>query len=228
MKPLYLLSHNAHVHHIWQDIEFSWGDSTHKVILSFDCVVFLYHVTHYFHYISISTEQSMVTRYDKEITTHCKEIQLVKLHDTLIWWSCEITRKMKNVKSPLIRPMDTKLGKIMTYYERLPFLKSHYPLITWPTWGNVTNWKVISPFSQDLLSLSLAGWLLQGGGSEHKRRNSQLFVYFWIRIKSENTWNIWSLRKKLCTHFCFAKRWFEVIKLFWSTNCSKNQEKFLQ
>ena len=135
-------------------------------------------MTHYFHYISISTEQSMVTRYDKEITTHCKEIQLVKLHGTLIWWSCEITRKMKNVKSPLIRPMDTKLGKIMTYYERLPFLKSHYPLITWPTWGNVTNWKVISPFSQDLLSLSLAGWLLQGGGSEHKRQNRQLFVYF--------------------------------------------------
>lgn len=78
----------------------------------------------------------MVTQYDKEITTHCKEIQLVKLHDTLIWWSCEITRKMKNVKFPLIRPMDTKLGKIMTYYERLlkvtlrDFLKSHYPLIT--------------------------------------------------------------------------------------------------
>ena len=56
-----------------------------------------------------------------------------------------------------IRPMGTKLGKMMTYYERLPFLKSHYCLITWPTWGKVTNWKVISPFSQDLLSLSLAG-----------------------------------------------------------------------
>ena len=32
-----------------------------------------------------------------------------------------MARKVKNVKSTLIRPMGTNLGKMMTYYERLPF-----------------------------------------------------------------------------------------------------------
>ena len=41
--------------------------------------------------------------------------------------SCPSTTK--NI-STTTKPMATKLGRMMTYHERLPFKKSHYPLIT--------------------------------------------------------------------------------------------------
>ena len=44
-------------------------------------------------------------------------------------------------------PMDTKLGKVLTYCERLPLLKPHEHLITWPMWDHVIIWKIyISTF----------------------------------------------------------------------------------
>ena len=39
------------------------------------------------------------------------------------------------------RPMGTKLGKVSTYCEKLPHLKSYDPLITGPTWVHAANWK---------------------------------------------------------------------------------------
>ena len=39
------------------------------------------------------------------------------------------------------RPMNTKLGNVLTYSDRLPSLKQHALLITWSTWGQVTIWK---------------------------------------------------------------------------------------
>ena len=48
------------------------------------------------------------------------------------------------------RPMDTKLGKVLTYRESLPPLKPHDSLITWLAWGLVTIWTFTSPLSQDL------------------------------------------------------------------------------
>ena len=37
--------------------------------------------------------------------------------------------------------MGSKIGRLLTYYKRLPPLKSHNTLITWPTWVQVTDWK---------------------------------------------------------------------------------------
>ena len=37
------------------------------------------------------------------------------------------------------RPMDTKLGKIVNYVERFLPLKPQNPLITWPTWHQVST-----------------------------------------------------------------------------------------
>ena len=61
--------------------------------------------------------------------------------------------------STCIGLIGSKLGNVATYCERIPPLKSHASLITWPTWGNVKNWqKKIFPFSQYLWPLNLTGW----------------------------------------------------------------------
>ena len=39
--------------------------------------------------------------------------------------------------------MGTKLGKVVTYHERLPLFKSHDPLIAWPMWSHVTDWNIL-------------------------------------------------------------------------------------
>ena len=53
--------------------------------------------------------------------------------------------------------MNTKLGKVLTYSEKLPSLKAHGPLITLLTCGPVTNSKIIFPLSQVLLPVNLHG-----------------------------------------------------------------------
>ena len=34
-------------------------------------------------------------------------------------------------------PVKIKLGRVVTYYEKLPPLKSYDPLIMWPMWGHM-------------------------------------------------------------------------------------------
>ena len=65
------------------------------------------------------------------------------------------------------RPMYTKLGKLLAYCEMLPHLKSHDPLIKWPTWDHVTIWKV-KTISQDLWLLELTRCWVTGECLAHK------------------------------------------------------------
>ena len=44
--------------------------------------------------------------------------------------------------------MDTKLGKVLTYRERLPLLNPHGLLVTFLAQGHVTIWKVWQPNNQ--------------------------------------------------------------------------------
>ena len=64
----------------------------------------------------------------------------------VIWtfntWSCEITQKTKLITFPLTIPIVTKLVRVLNYYLRLPPLMSSDLLITWPTWCQMTNWKI--------------------------------------------------------------------------------------
>ena len=47
------------------------------------------------------------------------------------------------------RPMNTKLGRVLTYFERLPSLKPNDSFLTWTTWGYLTVWKKsISTFTK--------------------------------------------------------------------------------
>ena len=41
-----------------------------------------------------------------------------------------------------IMPIDTKLGRVVTYSERFLHIKPHNFLMTWPTWDYVTIWKI--------------------------------------------------------------------------------------
>ena len=78
--------------------------------------------------------------------------------------------------------MGIKLGNLANYFVKLRPIKSHCPLITWPTKSRDSG-KIISPLSKILWPLNLAGWWLQGGGSERKRQSRhRLLVPFepWI------------------------------------------------
>ena len=59
------------------------------------------------------------------------------------------------------RLMNTKLGKVLTYSERLPSLKPHDPLIIL---SMREFWKILFPLSEDLWPVRL----LMGGGSARK------------------------------------------------------------
>ena len=59
---------------------------------------------------------------------------------------------------------ECQISKMMTYYNTLLTLKSHDHLILWPTCGHLKTYKTYISWS-----LNLAGWWLQGGGSECKQ-----------------------------------------------------------
>lgn len=48
-------------------------------------------------------------------------------------------RNQKIYISTSRKPIDNKLGKLVTYHERLPPVKSHDSSITWPMWGHAIN-----------------------------------------------------------------------------------------
>ena len=62
------------------------------------------------------------------------------------------------------RPISTKLGKVVAYHTRLQSLKSRDIMLV-----TIKIAKTISPLSQDLWSLNLAGCWHQGGSLERKR-----------------------------------------------------------
>ena len=75
------------------------------------------------------------------------------------------------------RPLDTNLGRVLTYHERLPPLNSNDPLITWPTWGYVTIRKTCVSTFRRLWPLNLAKcWLwAEGAAGKHLSHHWLLF-----------------------------------------------------
>ena len=121
------------------------------------------HVTDQKHYISTIT-MPIATKPGRKVS--CREgLSDIKLHHHLNKYLLGVIWEIRYI-SNCWRPMHTKLYKVMTYHKRLPLIKSHNPLIIWPRWGHMTDWK--SLLSQNVWPLNLAGWWLQGGGSEHK------------------------------------------------------------
>ena len=116
----------------------------------------------------------MDSKHDRKVT-YCKGFPPIKSHNpwnTLNHFKHVVT--WNNVVnwigyiSICNRPMFTKLGKVMTCYEKVQPLNLHdLALVTW-----------LSPFSQDFWPLNLVGCWLQGGGSERKcLSRRRLLVY---------------------------------------------------
>ena len=80
----------------------------------------------------------------------------------------EVVLRISTYGTPIKK--DTKLRKVLIYFERLPPLKSHDPLITWS--------KFISPLSQNLRPLNLAGWLRGGDSAQKWLSRHRHFVVF--------------------------------------------------
>lgn len=72
--------------------------------------------------------------------------------------------------STCIGIIGSKLGNVATFCERIPPLKSHASLITWPTWGKVTNWKKNISFFTRLMTAKLDMMVILGGTPTHKTK----------------------------------------------------------
>ena len=55
-------------------------------------------------------------------------------------------------------PMNTKLGRVMTYLKGLPLIKSLCSSVTWSCDITQQNKNIISPLAQYLWLPNLAGW----------------------------------------------------------------------
>ena len=64
------------------------------------------------------------------MVAHLNGLLSIKLHDTLITWSCDFMWKAKTIISPLPQPVSTNLGRMVTYLEGLLSKKSHNILVT--------------------------------------------------------------------------------------------------
>ena len=64
---------------------------------------------------------------------------------TLHWVGLVRSRdKLDTLFLGLQRPIDIKLSKVLTYRKRLPPVKPHDFLVTWPTGDHVTAWKILT------------------------------------------------------------------------------------
>ena len=70
----------------------------------------------------------MATKLGK-VTTCLEKPLPVMSHGLFIMWSSEITQLIKNISTTIV-PMATKLGRVFTYNEEFPLVKSRDPLIT--------------------------------------------------------------------------------------------------
>ena len=59
-----------------------------------------------------------------------KELPSIKSQNLLITWSCKVTRQIKYVISTTTGPLVIKIGKVVSYYERLSPIKSDKALNT--------------------------------------------------------------------------------------------------
>ena len=114
------------------------------------------------------------------VVTWGEGLPSIKSYDYLNKWSCNFTWQIKSYHLQLQITISTKLGegddlsweaatlKVTLSYDHLTNVKSRGKL------------KEISPPSQDLWSLNLAGYWLPGRGSERKRlgRNQLLLIPF--------------------------------------------------
>ena len=117
--------------------------------------------------------------------------------------------------------MDTKLGKVVTHQDRLPTLMSYDSLITWPTWGHVTNWKNYISIFKFICCQSLTGWWLwEGSECKHLSCHQLLVFSFSFSVF------LGRLAKCFCAVFlycCSRHVWFinracHVVS--WHTSCS--------
>ena len=51
------------------------------------------------------------------VVTYCKELPPINSNDSSMRWFCEVTWQIKYI-STCKRPMETKLGEILTYWKR--------------------------------------------------------------------------------------------------------------
>ena len=83
--------------------------------------------------------------------------------------SCEITQKTKPIIFLLTIPIVTKLVRVLNYYLRLPPLMSSDLLITWPTWCQMTNWRIYIS--------TLTGLMVTKHGRALRRFSTQTLVF---------------------------------------------------
>ena len=81
-KTLYLQYHNAFNHQTWQGGELPWGAPIHKINYN-------------------STTRVVMNTKTGRTAAHLDGLLPIKLHDSLIMWSCEIMWQTKYIISPL-------------------------------------------------------------------------------------------------------------------------------
>ena len=86
-------------HQIWQGGNLPWGAHTHKVIWSFDHVVFWDQVTNLNYYISIS-RMPLTTKLSKMLD-YIELLPPIESHKPSMMWSCKITWQTRSIISPL-------------------------------------------------------------------------------------------------------------------------------
>lgn len=109
----------------------------------------------------------IVTRLTRVII-YRKELPPINLEDPLVRWSCEVAWQIKHIY-PCRRPVDTKLGKVLTCSERLLSLKPGDPLIRW---SHLRIWKFFI-FVITRLMISKTGRMIIYG----RRLNTQMFKW---------------------------------------------------
>ena len=153
-------------HQTWQGGEITWRTNTYDVLQSPNHVLLWGHVTYWVLHISICS-RAMATRrtFIHKFTQPFKHMSPDKLktshlhchnaygHNDLSWcWDTirnshiwirmtpqfAVPVRPRKKFSTRRRPLNTKLGRLLTYSERLPSFKPHDSFIKWPTWGHVT------------------------------------------------------------------------------------------
>lgn len=113
------------------------------------------HVTSWQHYISTTT--MLISTKVGSVMTYRQRLPIIKLHDPLITWSCEITWQIKNVVSSAPQCMrPTNLAMLWHRMRVFLFIKSHDHLNKWlceVTWI-IKN--IAFPLSQCLWSENLS------------------------------------------------------------------------
>ena len=155
LKTFYLHYHIVYGHQAWQGCDLSWGTLTDRVSWPFGRVVW-------------QDQQLLSGRFGT-----CRQFRTFQQFSwnfpisynfiLLVKGKCANTEKSANIcwwLSTTTMPMATKLGRVVTYHEVLPPIKSCNPLTAWSckiTWQTKT---ITFPLPQCLWRLNLAGWWL--------------------------------------------------------------------